>query len=277
LGGSHAARASEPRESDRSSAPATTGTTRVDGRIGVAGGANRLLDALSAAHAQRLRGLLRPVFLDVNTVLFDAGETIDFVDFPSTCVVSLVALFAEGITVEVATIGNEGIVGVPMVLGGSLAVRAIASVPGWVDRVDASTFVHEVKCDRHFHELVDDYVLALFGQISQAAACNRLHSNEARLSRWLLMSHDRLGTDEIAITHELLGQMLGTRRPTMTLSAERLRVAGLIRYHRGQVTIVDRAGLEGVACECYAAIRTALDGVVQRAVLRSRAADASTS
>jgi CRP-like cAMP-binding protein len=277
LGGSHAARASEPRESDRSSAPATTGTTRVDGRIGVAGGANRLLDALSAAHAQRLRGLLRPVFLDVNTVLFDAGETIDFVDFPSTCVVSLVTLFQEGISVEVASIGNEGIIGVPMVLGGSLAVRAIASVAGWVDRMDASSFVDEIKGDRYLHELVDDYVRALFGQISQQAACNRLHSNESRLSRWLLMTHDRLGTDEFAITHEFLGQMLGARRPTVTLSAERLRVAGLIRYHRGEVTIVDRAGLEAVACECYATIKTALDGVVQSAVLRSRASEASTS
>lgn len=249
----------------------------MDGRIGVTGGTNRLLDALSAAQSQHLRRLLRPVFLDVSTVLFDPGEEIDFVDFPSTCVVSLVALFQEGITVEVATIGNEGIIGVPMVLGGSLAVRAIASVAGWVDRMDASTFVHEVKGDLHLHELVDDYVLALFGQISQSAACNRLHPNEARLSRWLLMSHDRLGTDEIAITHELLGQMLGSRRPTMTLSAERLRVAGLIRYHRGRVTIVDRAGLEAVACECYVAIKTALDGVVQRAVLRTRASEASTS
>jgi CRP-like cAMP-binding protein len=249
----------------------------VDGRIGVTGGTNRLLDALSAAQSQHLRRLLRRVFLDVSTVLFDPGETIEFVDFPSTCVVSLVSLFQEGITVEVATIGNEGIVGVPAVLGGSLAVRAIVSVAGWVDRMDAPTFVHEVNNDRLLHELVEDYVRALFGQISQAAACNRLHSNEARLSRWLLMTQDRLGTDDLAITHEFLGQMLGARRPTVTLSAERLRIAGLISYHRGQVTIVDRTGLEAAACECYVAIKTALDGVVQRAVLRSMAADASTS
>jgi CRP-like cAMP-binding protein len=242
----------------------------VDGRIGVTGGSNRLLDALSAAQSQSLRRSLRPTFLDVSTVLFDPGETINFVDFPSTCVVSLVTLFHEGITVEVASIGNEGIIGVPVVLGGSLAVRAIASVAGWVDRMDASTFVDEVQGDLTLHELVDDYVRALFGQISQLAACNRLHSNEARLSRWLLMTHDRLGTDEFAVTHELLGQMLGSPRPTVSLSAERLRMAGLIRYHRGEVMIVDRAGLEAVACECYATIRTAFDGVVQRTVLRSK-------
>ena len=230
---------------------------------------NRLLDALSTAQRQRLRPSLRPVFLDTHTVLFEPGEIIDFVDFPRTCVASLVTLFQEGITVEVATVGNEGIVGVPMVLGGSLAVRAIASVAGWVERMDASTFLSEVNADRCLHEIVDDYVRALFGEIAQAAACNRLHSNEERVSRWLLMSADRVGTDEFAVTHEFLGQMLGSRRSTVTLSAERMRVAGLIRYHRGQVTILDRPGLEAVACECYAAMRSALDGVVQRARRRS--------
>jgi CRP-like cAMP-binding protein len=248
------------------------GATRVDHGVGVAGGMNRLLDALSTAQRQRLRPSLRPVFLDAHTVLFEPGEIIDFVDFPRTCVASLVTLFQEGITVEVAAVGNEGIVGVPMVLGGSLAVRAIASVAGWVERMDASTFLSEVNADLCLHEIVDDYVRALFGEIAQAAACNRLHSNEERVSRWLLMSADRVGADEFAVTHEFLGQMLGSRRSTVTLSAERMRVAGLIGYHRGQVTILDRPGLEAVACECYATIRTSLDGVVQRARRRSRQA-----
>jgi len=238
----------------------------VDGGVGVTRGVNRLLDALSAAQSQRLRPSLRPVFLDVHTVLFEPGEIIDFVDFPRTCVVSLVTLFQDGITVEVATVGNEGIVGVPMVLDGSLAVRAIASMAGWVDRMDASIFLNEVKADRGLDELVDDYVRALFGEIAQAAACNRLHSNEARLSRWLLMSADRVGTNDFAVTHEFLGQMLGSRRATVTLSAEKMRIAGLISYHRGQVSILDRPGLEAVACECYEVIKTALDGVVQRAL-----------
>ena len=237
--------------------------------MSVNAGANRLLDALPTDERQRLRRSLSPVFLDIETVLFEPGEAIAFVDFPRNCVVSLVTPFQEGTSVEVATIGNEGIVGVPLRPGGSLAFRAISSVAGWVDRMDASTFLDEVNADRRLRELVNDYVRALFGEIAQAAACNRLHSNEARLSRWLLMSEDRVGTDEFAITHEFLGQILGSRRATVTLSAERLRAAGLISYSRGRVTIVDRVRLEAVACECYRAITTDLDGVVQR-VHRSR-------
>jgi len=228
-------------------------------------GANRLLDALPVGEGRRLRRALSPVFLEIETVLFEAGEPIAFVDFPRNCVVSLLTSFQEGASVEVASIGNEGIVGVPMRPGGSLAFRAVSSVAGWVDRMDAATFLDEIKADPHLHEVVDDYVRAFFGEIAQAAACNRLHSNEERLSRWLLMSQDRVGTDEFAITHEFLGQILGSRRATVTLSAESLRAAGLISYHRGRVTIIDRTGLEAVACECYRSITRELDSVVRRA------------
>jgi CRP-like cAMP-binding protein len=129
--------------------------------------------------------------------------------------------------------------------------------------MDATVFTENLE--KRFpvlQQLVRRYVRALFGQISQAAACNRLHSNEERLSRWLLMSHDRVGQDTFPITHEFLGQMLGSRRATVTLSAGLLQAAGLIRYHRGRVTIVDRPGLEAVACECYGVIRAQLDEVV---------------
>jgi CRP-like cAMP-binding protein len=237
----------------------------VDSAIGSIARTNQLLDAIPAAHNPRLLDSLRPIFLDIKTVLFEPGQTIDFVDFPCNCVVALVTPLKDGGIVEVATVGNEGIVGVPVMRGGSLAVRAVASVAGWVERIDVLTFLSEVERDGALSDLVADYVEALFGQISQAAACNRLHSNEARLSRWLLMTHDRVGTDEFAITHEFLGQMLGSTRPTVTLSAQTLQSAGLIRYHSGQVTIVDRAGLESVACECYGTIKAALNRVVQRA------------
>jgi CRP-like cAMP-binding protein len=237
----------------------------VDSGSGITGGTNQLLDALPAAQSQRLMRSLTPVFLGLKTVLFEPGRTTDSVDFPLNCVVSLVTPLHDGAIVEVATVGNEGIVGVPLVLGGSLAVRAISSVAGWAERMDASAFLYEVANNAALRELVDDYLQALFGQISQAAACNRLHSTEERLSRWLLMSRDRVGTDEFAITHEFLGQMLGSRRATVTLAAGVLQAAGLIRYHRGQVTIVDRAGLESVACECYGVIKSELDGVLDRA------------
>jgi CRP-like cAMP-binding protein len=228
-------------------------------------GSNRLLDALPIGESLRLRRALSPIFLEIETVLFEPGEPIAFVDFPRNCVVSLVTPFQGGTSVEVATVGNEGIIGVPIRAGGSLAVRAISSVAGWVDRVDASTFLDEVKAEPHLRDVVNDYVQALFGEIAQAAACNRLHSNEERLSRWLLMCHDRVGADEFAITHEVLGQILASRRATVTLSAESLRAAGLISYSPGRVTIIDRVGLEAAACECYRAITTELDGVVRRA------------
>ncbi|HZS15518.1 MAG TPA: Crp/Fnr family transcriptional regulator [Candidatus Dormibacteraeota bacterium] len=206
---------------------------------------------------------MTPVELAIKTVLFEPGQRIDAVHFPVDGVVSLVTALEDGAIVEVATVGNEGIVGVPLLPGGSLAVRAISQVAGRALRMDAAAFLAELGRSGPLTELVRRYVQALFGQISQAAACNRLHSNEERLSRWLLMSHDRVGVDEFAITHEFLGQMLGSRRATVTLSAGILQAAGLIRYHRGLVTVVDRSGLEAVSCECYGVIKDELDRVIQ--------------
>ena len=231
---------------------------------------NQLLDALPAADRQRIKPFLRPVFLDLKAVLFEPGETINAVHFPRNCVVSLVTPLHDGSVVEVASVGNEGIVGVPLLRAGSLAVRAICSVAGWADRLDAALFLIEIDRDGALGKLASKYVQALFGQVAQAAACNRLHSNEERLSRWLLMSRDRVGVDTFAVTHEFLGQMLGSRRATVTLSAQVLQARGLIRYHRGHVTIVDRAGLEGVACECYGHIERQLQAVVQRTRRRTR-------
>ena len=224
--------------------------------------ANRILQALPVAEHRRLAALMVPVSLGIKKVLFEPGQTIDAVHFPLDGVVSLVTPLDDGSIVEVATVGNEGIVGVPLVAGGALAVRAISQVPGRALRLSASDFLDEVRGCEPFRALTQSYIQALFGQISQAAACNRLHTSEERLSRWLLMSHDRVGVDEFAITHEFLGQMLGSRRATVTLSAGILQAAGLIRYHRGHVTILDREGLEGVACECYTVIRNELDRVV---------------
>lgn len=209
-----------------------------------------------------LQPFLRPVFLPAKTLLFDAGDVVRSVHFPVDGVISLVTPVADGNIVEVATIGNEGIVGVPLVGGGSLAVRAISQVTGHALWMDANAFTRQLDQLPCFRGLVRRYVQALFGQISQAAACNRLHSNEERLSRWLLMSQDRVGKDTFAITHEFLGQMLGSRRATVTVSAGLLQAAGLIRYARGHVTIVDREGLEAVSCECYRIINAALDRVV---------------
>ena len=209
------------------------------------------------------------VELPIKTVLFEPGAPIDAVYFPISGVISLVTPLDDGAIVEVATIGNEGIVGVPYVARGSLAVRAISQVAGSSLRMAGGAFLAEWEHRGPLRDLVQNYLQALFGQVSQAAACNRLHSNEERLSRWLLMSHDRVGSDEFLITHEFLGQMLGSRRATVTLSAGVLQAAGLIRYHRGEVAIVDRKGLEDVSCECYGVIKIELDRVVDRAAGRA--------
>ncbi len=225
---------------------------------------NHVLRALPAGERRRLAEQLTENSLEIKTVLFEPGEPIDAVHFPLDGVISLVTPLEDGAIVEVATVGNEGVVGVPLVPGGSLAVRAISQVPGRALRMEAPAFLAELARRGGLYEVVQNYTSALFGQIAQAAACNRLHSNEERLSRWLLMSHDRVGVDEFAITHEFLGQMLGSRRATVTLSAGILQAAGLIRYQRGHVTILDRHGLEGVACECYAVIKQELDGALAR-------------
>jgi len=222
---------------------------------------NRILACLPSEDRERLLGKLAPVFLRVKTVLFEPGQLVDAVYFPLDGVISLVTPLEDGAIVEVATVGNEGMVGVPLIFGGALAVRAISQVAGRCLTMSADAFLDAMGSSRPIGQLVQTYVLALFGQISQAAACNRLHTNEERLSRWLLMSHDRIGSDKFLITQEFLSQMLGSRRATVTLSAGILQKAGLIRYHRGHVEIVDRAGLESVSCECYQVIKSELDKV----------------
>jgi CRP-like cAMP-binding protein len=224
---------------------------------------NRILSALPSTERQQVFEVVKNVTLPIKTVLFEPGAPIDAVHFPVDGVISLVTPLADGAIVEVATIGNEGIVGVPLVPLGGLAVRAISQVAGHSLRMEATAFLEWADRSDAFQALVESYTQALFGQISQAAACNRLHSSEERLSRWLLMSHDRVGSDEFMITQEFLGQMLAARRSTVSVSAGILQRAGLIRYVRGHVTIVDRAGLEAVSCECYTVIKTELDRVVR--------------
>ena len=227
---------------------------------------NRILRAPPGEERDQLFPGLELVALPTQTVLFEPGTAIRCVHFPLDGVVSLVTPLADGDIVEVATIGNEGIVGVPLVAGGTLAVRAISQVGGRALRMEATAFTAALDHLPAFRRLVRRYIQALFGQISQAAACNRLHSNEERLSRWLLMSRDRVASDTFPITHEFLGQMLGSRRATVTLSAGLLQAAGLIRYQRGHMTIVDAAGLEEVSCECYRVIKAALDRVFESPV-----------
>ncbi|MHB8717457.1 MAG: Crp/Fnr family transcriptional regulator [Candidatus Dormibacteria bacterium] len=225
---------------------------------------NRVLDGLPADVRERVMTHVLPMSLKVKKVLFEPGEVITHVYLPLNGVISLVAPLRSGEVVEVATVGNEGIVGVPLQSRGSLSVRAISQVSGTVLRMDVEAFLEEFSADGDLRGRVLSYTAALFGQISQSAACNRLHTTEERLSRWLLMSHDRAGRDEFGITQEFLGQMLGTRRSSVTISAGILQSAGLISYRRGRLTVRDREGLQAVACECYGVIRALFEPVAQR-------------
>ena len=229
------------------------------GRDGPTG--NRVLDALPERVLRQLLSEAIPVTLGLKTVLVEPGEPIDAIHFPITGIVSLVSTLEGGAIVEVATVGNEGVIGIPYIPGGALSVRAICQVPGRALRMRSESFFTAFDRRGAFRTILDSYLQALFSQISQAAGCNRLHSSEERLARWLLMTQDRVGADTFPITHEVLGQMLGSRRATVTLAAGLLQAAGLIRYQRGRVTIVDRTGLESVSCECYGVIRAALDRV----------------
>jgi CRP-like cAMP-binding protein len=228
---------------------------------------NRILTALPPSDRMQLLGAVSSVALPVKTVLFEPGCPVDAVYFPVDGVVSLVTPFQDGAMVEVATVGNEGIVGVPLVPFGGLAVRAIAQVGGRCLRLDADVFLDWAERSHAFQRLVESYTQALFGQIALSAACNRLHSNDARLARWLLMNEDRVGS-AFTITQDFLGQLLGVRRSTVSGSAGLLQRDGAIRYTRGRVTIVDRELLETLSCECYATITSELERVVYRALLQ---------
>lgn len=228
-------------------------------RIHVAG-QNRLLAGLPRADYNRLLPKLEKVSLPLKEILYEAHGPILHVYFPLYGVVSLVIVVEGGISLEVGTIGNEGMVGTPIFLGSeSSPTRAISQVPGEALRLEAKIFHEEMALVGPLHRLVQRYTQAMINQISQSTVCNHRHSVAKRMSRWLLMSHDRVGVDEFSLTHEFLSQMLGVCRPTVTAVARTLQNDGLISYHRGRITIIDRKGLEAASCECYRVVMMELD------------------
>ncbi len=223
---------------------------------------NRLLAGLPAADRNRLGPHLEFENVELKQVMFEPGKRIESVYFPGTAVVSMLTTMDDGTAVEIATVGNEGMVGVPLVLGSAfMPVREFsqAQVPGDVVRMDAKIFDEEIAARGPLYDLVQRYVLAFFSQISQQVACNNLHSIEARCCRWMLLTHDRVGTDEFPLTQEFLAEMLGVRRASVTVVAGVLQRAGFIRFRRGRITVVDREGLEASSCECYRITRAEFD------------------
>jgi len=173
---------------------------------------------------------------------------------------SLTALLEDGASVEVGTVGNEGMVGLALFLDSAIArTNTVCQLPGEALRLDAAEFVERVHGSEAFHHLLHRYAQARYAQVVQNAACNRHHGTKARFARWLLAAHDRAQDDHFPLTHEFLSNRLDVRRATITLTASALQQAGLIRYSRGHLTILDRPGLERTACECYQTVRQIYD------------------
>jgi CRP-like cAMP-binding protein len=218
---------------------------------------NRLLDGLSVAERSRISEILELRRFEARQQVYDVGEPTRLILFPLDCVVSLLSVMEDGRSVEIATAGNEGFVGVPALLQGSFTDThmAFCQIPGEALVAEVARFFDLVNGSSELHAVLHRYTLALLGQIAQASACNRLHTMEQRCVRWILMSHDRVGRDEFTLSQEFLAQMLGVRRATVNQAVRPLQQAGLVAYHRGQMTMTDRDGLERRACECYRIIR----------------------
>ena len=213
---------------------------------------NRLLAAVPPDELGRFFASSQPVLLAHKQVLYEAGASIDHLYFIEQGVASVLTSMADGATIEVGMIGVEGVVGVPALLGGETsAQQVIVQVPGNALRIGAAAGRVAVEESASFRRLVLRYTVDFLNLSAQTAACNRLHTIEQRCARWLLMAHDRLQGDVIPMTHDFLASMLGVRRAGVTETVGELQRSGLIRNHRGQVTVVDRDGLEAAACECY--------------------------
>jgi CRP-like cAMP-binding protein len=220
---------------------------------------NRILAGLSEQHLEHLRPHLRRVNLEVRRSIWEPNQPIHTVYFPLTCVTSVIALDEAGGAVEVGTIGNEGMVGLPVFLGARSATgRAFTQIAGEAWELSTEQFLPASQ-NGQLREVLQRYTQGFVTQVSQSVACNRLHVPKQRLARWLLSCRDRVGVDQFPLTQEFMSQMLGVRRATVSEAASALQEDGLIRYSRGILTITDRPGLEAAACDCYRIVRDEFD------------------
>jgi CRP-like cAMP-binding protein len=220
---------------------------------------NLLLAALSPDDRARVERRLEPVDLPTSKVLYEPGERMEHAYFPLSGVISMVSDMEQG-SVEVGTVGREGMLGIPiLLLSASTTTRAFMQVPGQGWRCSAADLLQCTTEVPAFSRLLHRYMLALFEQVAQSAACNRLHTLEERCARWLLMVHDRVGDEVLPLKQSFLADMLGVHRPAVTLAAGSLQTAGLIRYSRGRVHILDRPLLEQSSCACYRIVRESFE------------------
>jgi CRP-like cAMP-binding protein len=217
---------------------------------------NHLLAVLPKAESARLHPHLELVPLPLGKALYESGDQLNHVYFPTTSIVSLLYELEGGASAEIAVVGNEGIVGIALFMGGdSMVNRAVVQSAGHAYRLKGQVLKQEFNRAAALQHLLLRYTLALITQMAQTAVCNRHHSLDMQLCRWLLLSLDRLPANVLDMTQELIANMLGVRREGVTEAAGRLQSAGLIHYHRGHITVLDRPGLEKRVCECYEVVR----------------------
>jgi CRP-like cAMP-binding protein len=217
---------------------------------------NRLLDALSGVELKRLRPNLEPVDMPLGRVLYESGRELEHVYLPTTCIVSLLYVLENGASAQIAVVGNEGVVGVSIFMGGETTPsRAVVQSAGQAFRLAGRVVKEEFMRGGSMQHLMLRYTQSLITQMAQTAVCNRHHSVDQQLCRWLLLSIDRLGKLEIVMTQELIANMLGVRREGVTEAAGKLQKVGVIEYRRGHIKVLDRMRLEGMVCECYDVVR----------------------
>ena len=221
---------------------------------------NHLLAALPAAEWQRWQPLLEWVDMPLGHVMYESGRTLSHVYFPTTSIVTLLYVMEDGASAEIAVVGNEGVVGISLFMGGeSTPSRAVVQSAGQGWRLRSRAVKDEFERPGPVMHLLLRYTQALITQMAQTAVCNRHHTLDQQLCRWLLLSLDRLGSSELVMTQELIANMLGVRREGVTEAALRLQKHGLIRYARGHIMVLDRPGLEARTCECYAVVKKEYD------------------
>lgn len=221
---------------------------------------NHLLAALPASEFERLQPHLELIHMPLGDVLCESGGRLHYVYFPTSAIVSLHYILENGASSEIAGVGNEGMLGISLFMGGETTLsRATVQTAGYGYRMKAALMLQEFNHTGPIQRLLLRYTQALIMQISQTAVCNRHHTIEQQLCRWLLLTLDRLKSQELTMTQELIASMLGVRREGITEAAGRLQNAGIIRYRRGHIMVLDRAGLETHVCECYSVVKKEFD------------------
>jgi len=226
---------------------------------------NHLLESLPVSEYNRFESELELVQMRLGDVLYESGCTLNFAYFPTTSIISILYVLEDGASAEIAIVGNEGLLGISLFMGGETTPsRAVVQSAGWGYRLKANIIKDEFRRGGPLMHLLLLYTQALITQMTQTAVCNRHHSIEQQLCRWLLLSLDRLSSDSLTMTQDLIANMLGVRREGVTEAAGKLQAAGYIRYARGHITVLDRPGLELRVCECYSVVKLEFDRLLTK-------------